>query len=107
MTWDKPKKPWQWLLLLTPPAICVISTLLGGLILPKNGDWTSFALVGLFIATITAFGLSIWLARVNPTAGGKIACTILCFFIFMVVTGGVSAAGCAVGFSAFSQLNFH
>jgi len=102
MTWDKPKNARQWLLLFTPPALCVVSTLLGGLADPKEGNWIPWSLVGLLLATVTAFCLSIWLARVNTTTGSKIGCAILCFCILMIVTGTVSVAGCAAGMSVFS-----
>jgi hypothetical protein len=39
MTWDKPKNAGQWLLLFAPPGICVLSTVLGGLVNPKEGNW--------------------------------------------------------------------
>ncbi len=107
MTWDKPKNALQWLLLFAPPAICVLATLAGGLIEPKDGDWMGWAIVGLFIATLTSFVLSIWLARVNPSAGGKIGCALVCFSILMAVNFAVSFAGCAVGWSTLPTMSFH
>jgi len=106
MTWDKPKTAGGWLLLCAPPSACVLLTLAGGLIDPKEGDWMGWSLVGLFIATVTSFGLSIWLSRKNPTIGGKIGGTIVCFIIFMVVNGAVSFAGCAVGGTMLPGLSF-
>ena len=107
MTWDKPKNARQWLLLSAPPGICVLSTLAGGLLDPKDGDWIAWALVGLLIATVTSIGLSIWLARVNLSGGAKIGCALICFAILMAVNCGVSFAGCAVGWSTLPTMNFH
>jgi hypothetical protein len=107
MTWDKPKKPRQWLALLAPAGICVLSTVAGAIAQPKNGDWMGWALVGLALATLVSFGQSIWLARVNPSVGGKIGCVVVCFAILMMVNGAVSFAGCAVGFSTVSSPSFH
>jgi len=94
-------------MLFAPPAMCVLATLAGGVLDPKEGNWTGWALVGLFIATISSFVLSIWLARVNPTPGGKIGCALACFAILMVINAAVSFAGCAVGFATLPGLNFH
>jgi hypothetical protein len=107
MSWDKPKTARQWLILAIPPACCVVATVAGGIIDPKEGDWMSWSLAGLFLATISAFALSIWLARVNPTTGGKIRAALICFVIFTLVNGAVSFAGCAVGSSFLPGLNFH
>jgi hypothetical protein len=107
MTWDKPKNGRQWLLLFAPAGICVLLTVAGGLIDPKEGDWMAWSLVGLFIATVFSFGLSIWLARVNPSVGGKIGAALVCFVIFMLVNGTVSFAGCALGSTMLPGLNFH
>ena len=106
MTWDKPKSGRGWLLLCLPPSACVLLTVAGGLIDPKEGNWMAWSLVGLLIATFSSFGLSIWLARVNPSIGGKIGATLLCFFIFVLVNGAVSFAGCAVGSTMLPGLNF-
>jgi hypothetical protein len=107
MTWDKPKNGQQWLLLFLPAGICVLSTLVGGLVQPKDGDWIAWALVGLFIATILSFALSVWLARVNPSAGEKFGCALVCFAILMAVNGAVSFAGCATAFATLPTMNFH
>jgi hypothetical protein len=107
MSWDKPKSGRGWLLLLVPPASCVILTLLGGLIDPKEGNWMGWSLAGLAIATISSFLISIWLARVNESIGGKLGTALLCFFIFMVVNGAVSFAGCAIGSTMLPGLTFH
>ena len=107
MTWDKPKTGRQWLLLFAPPGICVLSTLMGGLCDGKDGDWIAWALGGLLIATLTSFGMSIWLARVNSSAAAKIGCALICFAILMAVNGAVSFAGCAVGWAVLPVLNFH
>jgi len=106
MTWDKPKNTQQWLLLFLPAALCVLPTLMGGLLEPKNGGWIAWSLMGLLLATLTALVLSVWLARVNPTSGGKMGCAILCFVIFMAVNGAVSFAGCAVGWSTLPGMDF-
>jgi hypothetical protein len=107
MTWDKPKTSRQWLTLFVPAGICVLSTLAGGLLQPKDGDWMGWAIVGLLIATLISFVLSIRLARVNPSPGGKIGCALVCFAILMAVNGAVSFAGCAVGWSTLPTMNFH
>ena len=107
MSWDKPKSAGQWLLLAVPPLCCVLATVAGAIIDPKEGNWMAWSLIGLFLATISSFALSIWLARVNPTAGGKIGTALLCFVIFMVVNGAVSFAGCAVGSSFLPGMTFH
>jgi type IV secretory pathway TrbD component len=106
MTWDKPKNAGQWLLLFAPPGICVASTLLGAVVHPEAGDWMAFSLIGLFIATLVSFGLSIWLARVNPLYGDKIACALACFAILMVVNCAVCFAGCAVGSTMLPGIDF-
>ena len=107
MTWNKPKNGWQWLLLLSPASICVLATAVGAVVQPKDGDWMAWALVGLFIATLMSIGLSIWLARVNPSAGEKVGCAILCFVILMAVNGAVSFAGCALGWATLPTMSFH
>lgn len=67
----------------------------------------AWSLVGLAIATISSFFISLWLARVNESIGGKLGTALLCFFIFMVVNGAVSFAGCAIGSTMLPGLNFH
>jgi hypothetical protein len=106
MTWDKPKNAGQWLLLFAPPGICVLSTVMGGLVNPKEGNWMAWALLGLLIASFVSFGLSIWLARVNPSPGGKIGCALVCFTILMAVNFAVSFAGCAVGSTMLPGMSF-
>ena len=66
-----------------------------------------WALVGLFIATLLTFVLSIRLSLSNPTTGSKICCAILCFIIMMTINFAVSFAGCAVGSQFLPGLNFH
>jgi len=107
MTWDKPKNAVQWLVLFIPAGVCVLATLLGGVIRPKDGDWMGWALMGLLLATIISFGQSIWLARVNPSPGGKVGCALACFAIMMAVNGAVSFAGCAVGSTMLPPMSFH
>ena len=107
MTWDKPKNGWQWLMLLVPAGICVVATAAGALAQPKDGDWMGWAVVGLMIATVTSFGLSIWLARKNPSMGEKIGCAVVCFGILMAVNSAVSFAGCAVGWATLPTMSFH
>jgi hypothetical protein len=107
MTWDKPKNARQWLVLLVPAGICVLSTLAGALLEPKDGDWMSWALAGLFIATLISLGQSIWLARINPSMEGKVGAALVCFAILMAVNSAVSFAGCAVGWSTLPTMNFH
>ena len=104
MTWDKPNTPAKWLLLFAPPAMCVVATVIGGLVDPKNADWMGWALVGLLLATISSFALSIKLALKNDSFGAKLGCFIICFVIYMVVNGAVSFAGCAAGSAVFSPL---
>jgi hypothetical protein len=94
-------------MLFAPAGIIVLSTLAGGLIQPANGDWIAWAVVGLVIATVISFVLSIWLARNNPSAGGKIGCALLCFAILMAINSAVSFAGCAVGWSTLPTMSFH
>jgi len=106
MTWAKPKKAWQWMVLFIPAGICVVATLAGGLIDPKEGNWMAWALIGLFIATLTSFGLSIWLARANKSIGAMLACTVVCFAILMVVNFAVSFAGCALGSTMLPGIDF-
>ncbi len=100
MTWDKPKSGRQWLVLLAPAGICVLATAVGALVDSKNGDWMGWAICGLAIATLMSFGLSIWLARLNPSPGAKFACALICFAILMAINGAVSFAGCAAGLAA-------
>ncbi len=107
MIWNKPKTPLEWLALLAPASICVLSTVVGGLAQPQNGDWMGWALIGLFIATLLSFGQSIWLARVNPSMGGKIGCALAWFAILTAINGAVSFAGCAVGGSILPPMSFH
>jgi len=102
MTWDKPTTPLGWLLLFAPPSCCVLLTLVGGLINPKDGDWMGCSLIGLLLATVSSFGLSIWLARKNTSFGAKLGCFILCFILYMVINFAVSFAGCAAGSAVFS-----
>jgi hypothetical protein len=104
MTWDKPKKLRQWLVLLIPAGICVLATALGVLVQPKDGDWTAWAVVGLLIAIVISFGQSIWLARVNQSLAGKIVCALICFAILLAIDGTVSFAGCTIGWSTVSPL---
>jgi hypothetical protein len=106
MNWDKPKNGKQWIVLFIPASMCVAATILGGLIAPQEGDWMAWALMGLALATVTSFGLSIWLARVNPSPGGKVGTAILCFVIFMIVNGAVSFAGCAIGSNFLPGMDF-
>jgi hypothetical protein len=107
MSWDKPKSGPQWLVLFAPASICVLSTLAGGLIDPQDGNWMAWSIIGLLIATVSSFGLSIWLARVNDSPGAKIGSAIVCFIILMLVNGAVSFAGCAVGWSTLPTMSFH
>lgn len=107
MIWDKPRSGLQWLALLIPAAICVLSTVIGGIVQPKNGDWIPWSIIGLLIASAISFVQSIWLARVNPTPAGKLGCFAVCFCLMMLVNGAVSFAGCAAGFSLLSPLKFY
>jgi len=107
MSWDKPKSGRQWLVLFVPPAICALSTLAGGLIDPKDGNWMAWSIVGLLIATVMSAGLGIWLARVNSSLSSKIGTAAVCFIILMLVNGAVSFAGCAVGWSTLPTMSFH
>jgi hypothetical protein len=107
MTWDKPNTPLKWLALFSPPAMCVIATVAGGLIDPADGNWMGWALMGLLAATISSIGLSGWLARTNPSGGDKVACGLLIFAILMVVNFAVSFAGCAAGSTMLPGMSFH
>jgi hypothetical protein len=106
MTWDKPNTPLKWVMLLAPPSMCVLATIFGGIIDPKDGDWTGWALVGLLAATVSSLGMSGWLARKNPSFGAKFGCFLACFALYMVINGAVSFAGCAVGFQFLPGLRF-
>jgi hypothetical protein len=107
MTWDKPNTPLKWLTLFAPPAMCVIATVAGGLIDPKEGNWMAWALMGLLAASVTSLGLSGYLARKNDSGGATLACILVIFGIYMVVNCAVSFAGCAAGSSFLPGLNFH
>jgi hypothetical protein len=106
VNWDRPKRPAQWLLLLTPAALSIVPTMIGGIFDGKGGDWIGWAIMGLLAASLLSFILSIWLARVSPTVGGKLGAAVLIFIILMVVNGTLSFAGCAVGSSAFPRMDF-
>jgi hypothetical protein len=107
MTWDKPKNAKQWALLFVPAGICVLATILGGLVDPREGDWMGWAIVGLLIASAVSVGLSIWLARGNASWGDQFACALVCFLILMAVNCAVSFAGCAVGATMLPGMTFH
>jgi len=107
MTWDKPNTPLKWLMLFAPPAMCVVATVAGGLIDPKDGDWMGWALMGLLAATVSSLGISGWLARKNTSAGDKFACALVIFAILMVVNCAVSFAGCAAGSTMLPGMSFH
>jgi hypothetical protein len=96
MTWDKPKTSWQWLALLIPAGICVLSSVAGGLFGRENDGWIGWTLLGLVVAICTSLGQSIWLARVNTSLGAKVGCALVCFMVLMIVDCTVSFAGCAV-----------
>jgi hypothetical protein len=106
MTWDKPKSGKHWLLLFAPPSCCVVATVLGGLIEPQAGNWMAWSLIGLMLAMASAFVLSIWLARVNQTGGGKLMAAFICFSIYVVVNLAVSFAGCAAGSQVWPGMRF-
>jgi len=99
---NAPKK-WNYMALApaAPPMICVVSTGLGAVITPKDGDWMGWALIGLLIATIVTLVLSIrWAMGANHlTRGWKIVYGIACFAGLMFINCAVSFAGCAVGWS--------
>ena len=106
MTWDKPNTLPKWLMLFAPPGMCVIATIAGGLIDPSDGDWMGWALMGLLAATVSSLGLAGYLARKNPSTGGKFGCTLVIFAILMVDNCAVSFAGCAAGSTMLPAMSF-
>jgi hypothetical protein len=79
---------------------------LGAVFANREGDWMGWALAGLGIATLLAFGISMVLGLKKPTTGSKISWIIVYFLILMVVNLAVCAGGCAVGSNFLSQMSF-
>jgi hypothetical protein len=101
MTWDKPNTPAKWLLLFSPPVMCVVAPIAGGLFHPHSDYWMDWSVRGLFLATVSSLGISIWLARHNPSFGEKFGCFLICFVIYLAVNSAVSFAGCMTALKVF------
>jgi hypothetical protein len=106
MSWDKPKSGKGWLILCIPPSFCVVLTALGAVIDPKDGNWMGWSLIGLGLALVSAFGISIWLVRLNKTAGSVIGAFLLCFICYLLIICAVSFAGCAAGSTFLPGMRF-
>ncbi len=108
MTWKKPEKAWEWLLLLTPgiasvialrvaerllPPILPLKDRAGGALVNVGGIIQRELSVTMSTIIIFSFGVSIFFTR-GMRWRDRLAAMILLVVLFSVLNAGVAFAGC-------------
>ena len=102
MSWQKPQKVWQWLLLLTPSIelmfIPFVADRWGSYIFPHDEiPDVTLELLNLFAALSLSMILGVWQAWHCPNWSDRIATGFTSGIAIAIVNGTIAFAGCASG----------
>lgn len=109
MSWNRPKKAWQWLFLFSPAfelmGIPFVADRWGDFLLPHDEiPGLTLLIYNLFVALALCVALGVWQAWQYPRWSDRIA-TGLAFGIAIAIANGVIAfGGCSVGDLVFQTL---
>jgi hypothetical protein len=103
MNWHRPRNEWEWLILLSPTALALFTSLaFNKLGWPGNpnlegGSFLNYS-SGLVVLAASSFGFAVWLTRgfgsTLPRCEKTIALTLMIFFVnAFVAMGGCAFAG--------------